>query len=95
MTSLSGNTAVTRIVLKDHLGSMVAEVVIVGTPGAPALGGVTLHGFGPWGNARNAGSALNVDQRGFTGHEHLAELGIIHMNGRLYDSVLGRFFQQA
>ena len=32
-------------------------------------------------------------QRGFTGHEHLAELGIIHMNGRLYDPVLGRFLQ--
>jgi len=90
LTSLSGNTAVTRIVLKDHLGSMVAEVVILGTPGAAALGGVTLHGFGPWGNAT---TPLNVDQRGFTGHEHLAELGIIHMNGRLYDPVLGRFLQ--
>ena len=30
---------------------------------------------------------------GFTGHEHLSELGIIHMNGRLYDPVLGRFLQ--
>jgi RHS repeat-associated protein len=49
-----------------------------------------VHGFGPWGNARNG---LNGDQRGFTGHEHLAELGIIHMNGRLYDAVIGRFLQ--
>ncbi|MDH3909681.1 MAG: hypothetical protein OEU09_00195 [Rhodospirillales bacterium] len=29
--------------------------------------------------------------RGFTGHEHLDKLGLIHMNGRVYDPVLGRF----
>jgi RHS repeat-associated protein len=29
--------------------------------------------------------------RGYTGHEHLDNLGIIHMNGRVYDPVLGRF----
>ena len=29
--------------------------------------------------------------RGYTGHEHLNNLGVIHMNGRLYDPVLGRF----
>lgn len=30
--------------------------------------------------------------RGYTGHEMLNEFGIINMNGRLYDPVLGRFF---
>ena len=29
--------------------------------------------------------------RGFTGHEHLDEMGLINMNGRMYDSDLGRF----
>ena len=29
--------------------------------------------------------------RGFTGHEHLDSNGFIHMNGRMYDPVLGRF----
>jgi RHS repeat-associated protein len=29
--------------------------------------------------------------RGFTGHEHLDRTGFIHMNGRVYDPVLGRF----
>lgn len=29
--------------------------------------------------------------RGFTGHEHLDRTGFIHMNGRIYDPVLGRF----
>ena len=28
--------------------------------------------------------------RGYTGHEHLAEFGLINMNARLYDPVLGR-----
>lgn len=30
--------------------------------------------------------------RGYTGHEMLTEFDIINMNGRLYDPVLGRFF---
>ena len=28
--------------------------------------------------------------RGYTGHEHLAELGLINMNGRMYDPQVGR-----
>ncbi|RXK32091.1 hypothetical protein A6g_02995, partial [Bacillus velezensis] len=30
-------------------------------------------------------------RRGFTGHEHLEESGLVHMNGRVYDPVIGRF----
>ncbi len=30
-------------------------------------------------------------RRGFTGHEHLDNLSLIHMNGRVYDPKLGRF----
>jgi RHS repeat-associated protein len=29
--------------------------------------------------------------RGFTGHEHIDEMGFIHMNGRVYDPSIGRF----
>lgn len=29
--------------------------------------------------------------RGYTGHEHLDHVGLIHMNGRVYDPTLGRF----
>lgn len=29
--------------------------------------------------------------RGFTGHEMLDDVGLVHMNGRLYDAALGRF----
>lgn len=35
-------------------------------------------------------SSLLLD-RGYTGHEHFLEVGIIHMNGRLYDPLLRRF----
>ncbi|MBE4950110.1 RHS repeat-associated core domain-containing protein [Chryseobacterium culicis] len=35
-------------------------------------------------------ASLLVD-RGYTSHEHFAEVGIIHMNGRLYDPLLRRF----
>ena len=35
----------------------------------------------------------SLTSRGFTGHEMLDEVGIIHMNGRIYDAKLGRFLQ--
>ena len=37
---------------------------------------ITLNGF--------------VLDRGYTGHQHLKEFGIINMNGRLYDPIVGR-----
>ena len=65
----------------------------------------SLH-FDPWGNVKNdadwstfasatlsgtlAGSIRFL--RGFTGHEHYADLKVINMNGRLYDPVIARFF---
>ena len=41
-----------------------------------------------WTTNTNSGT-----DRGYTGHEHLDDLGIIHMNGRIYDPTLGRFMQ--
>ncbi|HEX9599848.1 MAG TPA: RHS repeat-associated core domain-containing protein, partial [Mariniflexile sp.] len=38
-------------------------------------------------------SAFAVLDRGYTGHEHLKSVGLIHMNGRLYDAKLHRFLQ--
>lgn len=32
-------------------------------------------------------------RRGYTGHEHLDALGLVHMNARIYDPILGRFLQ--
>jgi RHS repeat-associated protein len=31
-----------------------------------------------------------LTNRGFTGHEHIDEMGLIHMNGRVYDPQIGR-----
>ena len=45
--------------------------------------------------AENAPSFLYLSyrfDRGFTSHEHYADLKIINMNGRLYDPVIARFF---
>jgi len=54
--------------------------------------------FDPWGRRRNPQdwSAHNVPttflfDRGYSGHEHLDELGLINMNGRMYDPALARF----
>lgn len=41
----------------------------------------------------NVLNAFKVLDRGYTGHEHLHSVGLIHMNGRLYDPKLHRFLQ--
>lgn len=46
--------------------------------------------FDAWGN-RQTGGDNNYLDRGYTGHEHFEDIGIIHMNGRLYDPLLRRF----
>jgi RHS repeat-associated protein len=51
--------------------------------------------FDPWGKREmpldtHAGQGGEVT-RGFTGHEHLDDFGLIHMNGRIFDPSLGRF----
>ncbi len=56
--------------------------------------------FGAWGmvdgfrsdniSVAELGSDSIID-RGFTGHEHLSAVGLIHMNGRVHDPNLGRF----
>jgi len=53
--------------------------------------------FDAWGRRRNLDewlytsiSTIDIINRGYTFHEHLNEFGIINMNGRLYDPVVGR-----
>ena len=45
----------------------------------------------PNGQDDPSGSIASQTTRGFTGHEQLADVGLIHMNGRVYDPMLGRF----
>jgi RHS repeat-associated protein len=46
-------------------------------------------------STRRAVSSLkcNTTLRGFTGHEMLDDVGLVHMNARIYDPQLGRFLQ--
>ncbi len=85
--------AANRYTFTDHLGSLVA---VANETGAVIEGG----GFNAYGERRANGSATNITQtgyssttRGFTGHEMLDGLDVIHMNGRIYDPTLGRFLQ--
>jgi RHS repeat-associated protein len=86
---------------KDQLGSLIAT--------SDHAGNVTArYAYDPFGKRRYTNTAydpygnLVVDwttdgsagtDRGFTGHEHLDDMGIVHMNGRLYDPTLGRMMQ--
>lgn len=58
--------------------------------------------FDPWGNLdylEKNGSVVDLNkvspelmiERGYTGHEHFFQVGLIHMNGRLYDPKLHTF----
>jgi RHS repeat-associated protein len=52
--------------------------------------------FGEYSDSPGQANALrNVNQidRGYTMHEHLDELGFIHMNGRIFDPITARFAQ--
>ena len=60
--------------------------------------GIKRRSFDAWGRPRHPDnwSYTNIPDwthldRGFTGHEHLPEFGLINMNGRMYDPLIGRF----
>lgn len=73
----------------DHLGSVVAVT--------NAAGQVLRMSYDAWGKRRNFdGTPLATapqlpTTRGYTSHEMLDDLALVHMNGRLYEPVLGRF----
>lgn len=80
---------------KDHLGSTIAT----STDTLNTTADVSYESNGAWGERRyrqwngpNDSSYVPTDTaQGFTGHEHLDAVGLIHMNGRVYDPELGRF----
>lgn len=77
----------------DHLGSPIMLT--------DAGGNIfEQYSFDSWGRRRNPSDWNDYNAplvqhmiRGYTGHEHLDEVGLINMNGRLYDPVLGRMLQ--
>jgi RHS repeat-associated protein len=88
-------TVTTSYVHRDHLGSPELITNSAGTE-------VVKLSFGAFGERRDrdwhgavSSSDMttlgNTTRRGFTEHEHLDSVGLIHMNGRVYDPVLARF----
>ncbi|MBB5383016.1 MULTISPECIES: RHS repeat-associated core domain-containing protein [unclassified Janthinobacterium] len=85
---------------KDHLDSLVATTDHAGAVTAR-------YSYDPFGKRRTASGNYDPDgklvydwsntssgtDRGYTGHEHLDDVGLIHMNGRIFDPRLGLFLQ--
>jgi RHS repeat-associated protein len=93
----SAGTPVERYVHKDNLGSI--DVV---TDASQTV--MQRMAYDPWGRRRqsnglevgwqylNAQSATNtLDHKGYTGQEQLDDLSLVHLNGRVYDPMTGRF----
>jgi RHS repeat-associated protein len=87
-----GNTTNFYYVYKDYLGSILTVTNSTGTI-------VDERNYDAWGKNRNVidwtynnigTNSLAWMTRGYTGHEHLSQFGLINMNGRLYDPILGR-----
>jgi RHS repeat-associated protein len=94
-TRRSDGTTGTYYATSDHLGS--ADLVM-----DSAADVLVRESFSPFGARRGSNwqsipttqdySAIQSSTRqGFTGHEMLDSVGLIHMNGRVYDPTLGRF----
>jgi RHS repeat-associated protein len=82
----------TRYFHTDRLGSITAITNELGQI-------VERLSYGPWGKRRfangttdTAGTLIGQTTRlGFSGAEHLDEVGLVHLNGRLYNPDIGRF----
>ena len=86
-------TDIIYYVCRDHLGSITHIIKSDGTLQQQLS-------YDAWGRLRNPqthalyapGSEPTLFLgRGYCGHEHMQELGLINMNARLYDPYLGRF----
>lgn len=80
-------------IVRDYLGSITQVIDSVGNA-------VERLDYDAWGRLRNPDTHeyYQTDSvpslllgRGYTGHEHLSDFGLINMNARLYDPVVGRF----
>jgi RHS repeat-associated protein len=88
----TGATTATRYFHTDNLGSIA---VITDETGAVVPNG--RQGYDAWGKRRwpngadDTGSLpLSQTTRGFTGQEELSDVGLVHLNGRIYDPLIAR-----
>lgn len=87
----------------DYQGSVTAVTELDGTPvGGAANGQMGYDAFGARRGADGSiySTALQLNyqsdattRHGYTGHEMVDSVGLIHMNGRMYDPDLARFIQ--
>jgi RHS repeat-associated protein len=85
-----------KLMIRDHLGSVLATSEL-NDDNTQAFISQTFR-YDPFGQQfalQESGFAAFTGyfRHGFTGHEMLNELNIIHMNGRIYDPTIGRFLQ--
>jgi RHS repeat-associated protein len=81
----------------DHQGSVVAVTDSAGLP----MGSDGQMAYDAFGLRRSSFSltrlfsfnAQATTRHGYTGHEMVDEVGLIHMNGRMYDPLIARFIQ--
>ena len=71
------------VAMTDHLGSLLSMYDPNGVMAFEA-------NYDVWGKRTLSSTSMKLS-RGFTGHEHFDELGLINMGGRMYDPLQGRF----
>lgn len=86
----------TYYLTRDHLGSTdkvldAAGVVVAVTESFDAFGRRRGNDWTGVPGATALAAIGRTTHDGFTGHEHLDNLELIHMNGRVYDPVIARF----
>lgn len=80
----------TKYLYRDALGSIDTVADEMGLV-------LERYSYEPFGLRRDLSSlyhkplTISETNRGFTGHEHVDEFDLIHMNGRIYDPAIGRF----
>ncbi|MCP4371085.1 MAG: hypothetical protein GY797_23665 [Deltaproteobacteria bacterium] len=88
--TIEDNRTEVQYLHQDHLGSTVTitnhEAKVIDYFRYDVLGNKIRTGTSP-----GADDPFQYTQNGFTGHEHIGSAQLIHMNGRVYDSSLGRF----
>jgi RHS repeat-associated protein len=90
----SDSSTATSYLLKDHLGSsdtLLDETGAVTARLSFSAMGVRRGSDWKTNSAPDWLGIANTTRHGFTGHEMLDNVGLVHMNGRVYDPKLGRF----
>jgi RHS repeat-associated protein len=90
VTEVAAQTVSTRYFHTDHLGS----VTVITNESAVVVERLSFDAWGkrryPNGTDDPTGVISSQTNRGFTSHEQLDTVALVHMNGRVYDALVGR-----